>query len=416
VNNASVAWFVVAAPLLLWGAWLSRRRAGLADTPRSRCAAVFVGFNEITGAVETVQPTRSWFTDTLSAWWRSELEEEREYTRTETTTDAQGHTQTRTVVEHRFVQVEAFTSEPLVRLADETGRVLVDLTRASMSVPASYREVTRDPKWSEPKHRLFTATTGRYRQQEWTLIDGQQLLVLGGAKIDDSGSDVVVDGDGPGEFLVTTRTEKAVTTGRRVGTWSLLVLGVAAAACGGGAVDRAPLSYVAGGLVAALLVVAWGTFDLYNRLVRLRQLQERAWSLIDVQLARRATLIPQLVEVVKGYAAHEAGLQAALAAGRSMSAGALLALREAYPQLKADTVYQRLFDELTATDNRIGGARDYFNEAVTILRDRTRTFPGILLAGRVKAGRFGTRDLIVAGQEEQARPPENAKGPAEAGP
>jgi len=400
----NIGWFVFSAAALLGAAWVSRRRMNLTDMPRSRCAAVFVGFNEISGAVATVQPTRSWFTDTTSAWWRSTLEEEREYTRTETTTDSQGHTQTRTVVEHRFVQVESFSSEPLIRLVDETGRVLVDLTRASMSVPASYDEITRDPKWSEPRGHLFAATTGRYRQQEWTLVDGQSLYVLGGARIDDSGADVVVDGSGKGEFLVTTRSEASITAGRRAGTWCLIVLGVLAAAFGGGAAHRSPWPYVLGGLAAVSLVVAWGTFELYNRLVRLKQLQERAWSLIDVQLARRVTLIPQLEEVVKGYAAHEAGLQQELAAGRLGSADGLMALREASPQLRVDVVFQRLFDELTATENRIAGARDYFNETVTILRDRTRTFPGLLLAGRARAGAFGARDLIVAGEEERARP------------
>jgi LemA protein len=280
---------------------------------------------------------------------------------------------------------------------------MMDLTRASVSVPASYNEITRDPKWSEPRGHLFTATTGRYRQQEWTLVDGQSLYVVGGARIDDSGADVVVDGTGPGEFLVTTRSEASIAAGRRAGTWCLIVIGVLAAAFGGGGPNRSPWSYVLGGLAASSLVVAWGTFELYNRLVRLKQLQERAWSLIDVQLARRVTLIPQLAEVVKGYAAHEAGLQQEVAAGRLGSADGLTALREAYPQLKADTVFQGLFDELTATENRIAGARDYFNEAVTILRDRTRTFPGVLLAGRARAGVFGARDLIVAGEEERAR-------------
>jgi LemA protein len=128
-------------------------------------------------------------------------------------------------------------------------------------------------------------------------------------------------------------------------------------------------------------------------------LQDRAWSLIDVQLARRHELVPRLVAVVEGYAAHERSLQEALASARGGTPAALLALREAYPQLKADTVYQGLFDELTSTENRIAGARDYFNETVTIVRDRTRTFPGVLLASAARDGRFGARELLVAGAE-----------------
>jgi len=410
-----IGWLALSAALLLGAWWVSRRRMNLADTPRSRCAAVFIGFNEITGSVESVEASPAWFTGTMSAWWRSTLEEERVHTRVETTTDSEGRTQTRTVVEHRFETVESFSSAPLIRIADETGRVMVDLTSARLSVPATHIDITRDPKWAEPNDRLPAATTGRYRQQEWTLVDGQPLYIVGAARLDDAGTDVVVDGTGSGEFLVSTRTKARIAAGRRAVSWFLLVAGLAAAVGGPIAVHASPLAVVLGGLGVGAVVVAWGTFELYNRLVRIKQLQERAWSLIDVQLARRATLIPQLVEVVKRYAAHEVGLQQAVASGRAMPATGWLALREAYPQLKADTVFQRLFEELAATENRMAGARDYFNDAVTILRDRTHTFPGILLAARAKDGRFGARELIVAGHEELARP-ENARGPAEAAP
>ena len=398
-----VGWFAFSAACLLASWWVSRRRMNLADTPRSRCAAVFVGFNEITGAVGSVQATPAWFTGTLSAWWRSTLEEEREYTRIETTTDAQGNSHTQTVTERRFVTVESLGSAMLIRLEDDTGRVLVDMTRAHMSVPSTYSDTTREPKWTAPQRSIFTATTGRYRQREWTLVDGQQLYVVGHARIDDTGSDVVVDG-GEGEFLVTTKTEGTVTAGRRVGTWFLIVAGIVAAGAGAAAAHGPPWVVALSAVGAAVLVAAWGTFELYNRLVRIKQLQERAWSLIDVQLARRSALVPEVVEAVKGYAAHEASLQQALAAGRATPAADLLALREAYPQLKADTAYQRLFDELSSTEHRIAGAREYYNDAVTILRDRTSTFPGILLAGRARVGTFGSRELIVAGREEQARP------------
>jgi LemA protein len=139
---------------------------------------------------------------------------------------------------------------------------------------------------------------------------------------------------------------------------------------------------------------------IYNGLVRLRVAHQGAWSNIDVSLKRRHDLIPNLVETVKGYAAHEKqtlenvinARQACLSArgikeqGRAEAelSGAvrqIFALQESYPDLKANTNFLQLQGELTSTENQIGGARQGYNHAVREYNTRRQVFPHVLIAG-----------------------------------
>jgi len=146
-------------------------------------------------------------------------------------------------------------------------------------------------------------------------------------------------------------------------------------------------------------VVVW-LIAAYNGLVRLRNVVKSAWSQIDVQLKRRYDLIPNLVETVKGYAAHEkgtlenvikarqAGIEAKTvgeqAQAENMITGALrqlFALSEAYPNLKANENFLALQEELASTENKIGFARQYYNETVKDFNTRQQVFPTNLVAG-----------------------------------
>jgi LemA protein len=150
------------------------------------------------------------------------------------------------------------------------------------------------------------------------------------------------------------------------------------------------------GVVAVLLVVA--AFG-YNRLVRLRNEVDTGWANIDVQLQRRTDLIPNLVEAVKGYAAHERGVfdevtrartelqraqgpaaSAEADAGLSAALGRLFAVAEAYPELKASQNFLRLQDDLTDTEDKISAARRYYNATVMYFNTAVQTFPWLLLA------------------------------------
>ena len=154
--------------------------------------------------------------------------------------------------------------------------------------------------------------------------------------------------------------------------------------------------WIALGVVAILLVlVGIG----YNRLVRLRNEAATGWANIDVQLERRGDLIPNLVETVKGYAAHERGvfdevtrartaLQQAstpAAAGEAndiltAALGRLFAVAEAYPELRASENFLRLQDELTDTEDKISAARRYYNATVMHYNTGIQSLPWVLVA------------------------------------
>jgi len=153
---------------------------------------------------------------------------------------------------------------------------------------------------------------------------------------------------------------------------------------------------VIGGL--ALLIIGWLVLT-YNGLVRLRNAVRNAWAQIDVQLRRRYDLIPNLVETVKGYAAHERetlenvvkarqrGIDASTVKeqqqAENMITGALrqlFALSEAYPDLKANQNFLALQEELASTENKIGFARQYYNDAVQTFNTRQQMFPANMVA------------------------------------
>lgn len=168
--------------------------------------------------------------------------------------------------------------------------------------------------------------------------------------------------------------------------------------------------------VIVVIAIAWPV-SIYNRLVVLRNRFQNAYSQIDVQLKRRYDLIPNLVEVAKGYMAHErqtleaviaarnqaaaANAQAAAAPGdpnaiRSLSGaetaltgalGRLFAVAEAYPNLKANEQMNQLTEELTSTENRVAFARQAYNDAVLTYNNARQVFPAVVIANS-----FGFRE------------------------
>jgi LemA protein len=159
---------------------------------------------------------------------------------------------------------------------------------------------------------------------------------------------------------------------------------------------------------------------LYNALVTSRNQVDNTWAQIDVQLKRRADLIPNLVETVKGYAAHERDTLEAVISARNAGVGAqgvaaaaqaegmlqaalgkLFALAEAYPQLKADGNFRALQDELAGTENRVAGARQSYNDAVYRYNTKRETFPSLIVA---RMANFTARELFEAPAEAHEVP------------
>jgi len=170
-------------------------------------------------------------------------------------------------------------------------------------------------------------------------------------------------------------------------------------------------------LVALVLIVALAVVVFYNRLVRLRNRAENAWAQVDVQLRRRYDLIPNIVEAVKGYAAHERGTfeevtQARTAAQQAQGVaeqaqaenaltaaiGRLFAVAEAYPQLRATENFQQLQEQLADVEQKIAVSRQVYNDTVLTYDNALETVPTNIVASL-----FGFRPQAYFETEGAAR-------------
>jgi LemA protein len=170
--------------------------------------------------------------------------------------------------------------------------------------------------------------------------------------------------------------------------------------------------------LVVVLVIGWALMT-YNRLVRQRNQIDAAWAQTDVQLKRRYDLIPNLVETVKGYAAHERTTLDAVIQARNTAVGAtahgpaaraqaenalthtlgrLFALAEAYPTLKANGNFLALQSELSNTEDKIAYARQFYNSAVQTFNTTIQSIPSNIIAG---LGGFRARDLFQTVGEER---------------
>jgi LemA protein len=167
--------------------------------------------------------------------------------------------------------------------------------------------------------------------------------------------------------------------------------------------------------VIVVLIILWLILG-YNGLVRDRNRVDGAWSQIDVQLKRRHDLIPNLVETVKGYAAHERGTFEAVTNARNAAINAqgpeqqaqaenvlsgalksLFAVAEAYPDLKANQNFLNLQEEITTSEDRIAYARQFYNDSVVTYNTKIQKVPTVVIA---RSFNFSERELFDAAPED----------------
>jgi LemA protein len=174
-------------------------------------------------------------------------------------------------------------------------------------------------------------------------------------------------------------------------------------------------------LLVLIIIAALFLIGIYNALIRLRNQVKNAWSQIDVQLKRRHDLIPNLVETAKGYMKHERETLENITAARSRAMGAgsvaekskaegalsgaisrFFVVVENYPDLKANQNFLAVQEELTATENRIGFARQSYNDQVLFFNNKIQMFPSNIVAGTFN---FKTEDFFEIEEEGEREVP-----------
>jgi len=394
----------VLALFLLWRSHAANRRFRLIEAlPTSRTQGVFIGLVELKGTAEG-QPFVTYLTGKECLHYRWSISEEWRRTVTETYTDAEGRSQTRTRVESGWSTVDSGGESRPFYLKDDTGAVLIHPEGAEIRPfqLLSTRVTRMDPLYygKGPGGAIMDSTGVRHFSEEG-IPQHAQVFIVGQARErqDIVAAEVASAPDVP-LYLVTTEEEAQVL--KRYGRsrdW-IGVLGlVLAAGCGYGIGNQLPGGPVLPAVAAALLYLGgWGltwVWMLYNSLVDVRNRVRQGWSLVEVQLKRRYDLIPPIVAAVDGLRLHEAKVQEAVAELRSQqqatppgqagpdyhgTAARLAVLAEAYPVLRTSDAFLSLQKTLTETEQRVALARDYFNDIANAYNTRLEIFPDSLLA------------------------------------
>lgn len=396
------AWIIATALCVLFLALAfraGRRHRLFADTPTSKARGVFIGQVELVGQPMCNPACRSWLAEIPCVWYRYTIEEEWERWETETYTDKEGRTRTRQVRRSGWTEIAAGGEAPAFELRDETGSVQIRPEGADIravkvfSVTARCGEALYSAKTD---HGAIADSTGLRRFHEQALPLERALFVAGYAS---ERTDVVAPEIAQNEaqdlFLISSVREEKVQRNYRIQFWlfGLLALPGLPVAAFVQFQDAAqpPYGWAAG--LFALATLGWGIGWLwlaFNSLVRLRHRTAQAWSLIDVQLKRRAALLPRLVEVVRGLAGHEHRVQEELALLRTQTVAtppgqpgpdidttrtSVVGIVERYPELKANSGFLALQQTLADTETRIALARDYYNAIATHSNTRLELIP-----------------------------------------
>jgi LemA protein len=415
-----------------WALW--RRRWLIADLPTSDAAHVFVGMNEVKGTVAPAgNPIVAPYTAIQCVWYRSLLERE------EKSGDDKSWRTVEDVSSEAPFWIQDRSGHVLVRPKGASVYAREKVRDVHAGRPPRFNSMgVLTGGGEEPGFltRLFTGSQ-RHRTTEWVLRPDEAVYLLGSASLRNDAIALEFSpyhpssGAKQGSLFISSGDESKAARRTFWQGLGLLLLAFAGAVTlplewqfflDARETADAALSQPATGqeifeaaegamtLVVIAFLVALPVVTvvrIHNRLIEVRNRAEAAWALVDVHLRRRHDLIPRLVTVVEAAAAHERGVQEAVVAARGgaepppprslpdretleraaavdeadrSSSRRLLAVGEAHPALQADASFAQLAQQITTSEDGIAFARTFYNDAVTVMDDRRRQFPGVLLA------------------------------------
>ena len=379
-----------------------RKRRLLDDTPVSKALGVFVGEVEVEGVCVRRDPFISYLAEKPCVLYSWSVDEHWRRARQETYTDDKGRTRTRTVIDTGSDTVASGGETGGFYIQDDTGYVWVNPEGADLDTLTMFdRDVERDDPlyYDKGPDDAVEGSTGERSFTERGLVIGTPLFVRGSAsERPDIVAAQIKHEDKADMFIITPRKAEDISEGKATAFVLWHIVG-AACAVGFGAVltagarpDVAPVGLVIGlGLYLIAASAGW-VWMVFNSITGLRNRVRQASSLIDIQLKRRADLIPPLVACVQGFRAHEASVQMLVAALRAQAAGPrpfalapmLVAVAEQYPELKGQQVFAELSKNLVETEDRIALARAYHNNIATFYNTRLERVPDRYVADIVK--------------------------------
>ena len=368
-----------------WSLRRLRRARLIADLPTVTTAGAYVGVLELNGTIELLTEVWGHLSGKAGAWMSWSIEEE--WRKTETYQNSKGETRTRTTSGWTTIDSGGASERFLIR--DAQGAVAVEPAGAEVTATTTVNwQVHRsdDRYWQfGPAHEI-SHSTGHRRFSETMLLPGSSLWLLGHARVTAEGDAVEIAAEPTcPDYLLSVRGEDAARSSA-VWAWTLALLGALLLAGGCG--------WILGeerGLLAALLIqgglwtMGWVVVAT-NSLIALRQRVMQALANIEVELQRRADLIPPLVAALQGLQGHEREVQTLIATLRSQAQAtlpgqpgpdpqAVRVLVERYPDLVASASTARLMAELTRTEDRIALARGFASEVGTALNTRLEAIP-----------------------------------------
>ena len=390
----------------------TKRKRLIEDTPTSKVKGIFIGLNEIKGKVNLVANMSAYLSEKPCCYYSYSIEEH--YTRTRTVTDKDGNTRTETY--SGWETVASGNNRVEFDLVDETGNVRVIPAKAEMegNVVLSRTCGTGDAiYYGKGPAYAISGSNYRRRFKESAIVQSDQLYVLGSARLADESARVEIAKEDE-IYLISVKSEEQLVSRYGwmvIGGWLGVVAGFTMSPVSIGCLlmersyDSMWIWMIPSGILGVLLTILMYVVYVFNGLVSTKVRLARAWSLIDIQLKRRYDLIGNLVEVCKSFLKHEKETQELIASARSgnykpgeapsdqqvSSTGdattaqnkvinQLFALREAYPDLKANSQLLQLHGFIVECEERLAIARTFYNEGAGNYNERIRRVPEVMFA------------------------------------